>query len=142
VQGKGHRVGDDPFDECGDVADGDEVDGVLSAADDQRPVPSPGGLGEQVDPQLKKGGGPHDGRWHAAGGQRGLGGVFHPEQLHRAVRRSTYRRHEYDIGAGRAAASIKSLVPLADVVDGAFVLVGAGFGPPDSDLGQVRVEQP
>jgi len=31
---------------------------------------------------------------------------------------------------------------LADVVDGAFVVVGAGFGPPDGDLGQVRVEQP
>jgi hypothetical protein len=42
------------------------------------------------------------------------------------------------LGCAMAVTSVRR----ADVVDGAFVLIGHGFGPPDSDLGQVRVEKP
>jgi hypothetical protein len=87
----GGRVEDRSFDQGGDVADGDEVDRVLTAAEHERPAGPRGGLLEEFDPQFQERGRAHDRARDAAAGGSLLSGVLHAKQLHRTVGRGTDR---------------------------------------------------
>jgi len=78
-------VGDDAVDKCRNVSDGNEIDPVLTVPEDKRTARAPGRLLQQLKPQLQEGRRTHDRPRRFGHPEVLLGGVLHPEELHRVV---------------------------------------------------------